>query len=739
MADSIKVRLAVDGETKFKSAMKQASDAIKTVDSRLKVATEDFKKNGDAQKYAEQRGKILQEEIRRQSEVVSALRGALQEATTTYGRNSAQALRWEGELNRATVKLNQMQGALHNNNLGLDEAGRAFNSADKQAGGFNDTLKDTGEIAKNTKFTATIQAVQTLSRGFESAARTVTRYAKNAWGLVADASDWADELSTTSAQTGISVEDLQRWDYAADKIDTDVSTIIGAFAKLANTSTTQKDALSAIGVSTWKRVPSGTTTRLDKDGNTITLQRYHNAQKTANELFWDTVDALGAVNDAAKRDAVTNEIFGKSYLELIPLIKEGRAAWEKAGKEAPINSAEQVSALADFNDKLNTMNATISALKIDLAEKFAPAASSVADAVTALAGAAREYMASDAGQKAIGNITGFLNSAAQFAINNPEEAIKGTVSALLGLNALKLAPNLAQTLLALRLFGKSGGKGAKNAVDTAASAAGGAAASAGSGVVKKGFVKIASLAKGALAAASPYLGFGATVYAGSYALDKIATERDYGDFNRIYDAGGFKRNIENAASSIYNETIAALIAGMDRVDEGEGGDKLIDIFHTQKYQKILRSVLPDFDSLLEGMDETGNYAMTYQYAADAALKLQELANAAGTDAMKDIKAGIEGEVDVVTGAAEKAGESTALGFAAGIQAKIAAVQASVARMMAIAAPVMSLGAGGTTTNNNSYNNSRTVYIDQVNTARSFEELQDILYNRTQYESAAYGQ
>ncbi|MBQ3326233.1 MAG: hypothetical protein IJG86_00420, partial [Clostridia bacterium] len=110
--NGIGVSLQVDGETKFKQAMKTAANAVKDVDSRLKLATAEFKKNGDAQKLMQTRSKTLNEEIKRQTQIVDSLEEALKTTEKQYGENSTQALHYEGQLNSARQKLTEMQTAL---------------------------------------------------------------------------------------------------------------------------------------------------------------------------------------------------------------------------------------------------------------------------------------------------------------------------------------------------------------------------------------------------------------------------------------------------------------------------------------------------------------------------------------------------------------------------------------------------------------------------------------------------
>ncbi|MDN4634830.1 hypothetical protein QCD71_25325, partial [Sphingomonas sp. PsM26] len=56
------------------------------------------------------------------------------------------------------------------------------------------------------------------------------------------------ELLTLSAQTNISAETLQKWDYASKFIDTDVSTMTGAMAKMTKGLESNEDKFKKLGV-----------------------------------------------------------------------------------------------------------------------------------------------------------------------------------------------------------------------------------------------------------------------------------------------------------------------------------------------------------------------------------------------------------------------------------------------------------------------------------------------------------
>ena len=308
MANEIGIRLSVDGEAKFKSAMKNAAKAVNDVDSRLKLATAEFKKNGDAQKLMQTRSKTLNEEIKRQTQIVDALEDALQTVEKQYGENSSQALAYEAQLNRAKQKLTQMETALDNNAKGLDENGKAFVDAGKKA-----------EKAA-VSFTDLHHAITNIQEAAKNAATHVINFAKSAWSAMSNASEYADNLLTLSAQTGLDVEQLQKYAMAAGLVDTELSSIYTAMARMVNPSGEMAAALEQLGVNT--RDIIGTTDFTGAMKNYVKDTDLADTKaRNALDIFWDTIDALKALSDRGQDvDELTKSIFGKSFMEMKPLI-----------------------------------------------------------------------------------------------------------------------------------------------------------------------------------------------------------------------------------------------------------------------------------------------------------------------------------------------------------------------------------------------------------------------------------
>lgn len=401
MAREIKTTLVVDGEKKFKQAIGEASKSITNIGTRLSLATAEFKRDGDAQKLVAERSKALKEQIEQQNAVVKALEGALGDAEKAYGQNSAQAEKWEAELNRAKAKLANMQSELANNEQGLDRNGKAFTNA---AGDVKQMNSELGQLAiraeRGINFQATMKSIETLKKTAEDGAKALINFGKSAWTMVSDSSTWADDLITLSNQTGISLHDLQGYAYAAKFIDVDVETITKAMARLVNPTGGAADAIKGLGVSL-----------TDAEGKA----------KGKEDLFWDIVQAMEGMDETA-RDAASKEIFGKSFEELAPLIKAGKAEWDKFTHEAEesgfILGDDQITKLGEFNDSLQRMETSIETLKNDLSVTLAPAFQAISDAISTMVTKFTEWAQTEEGQKALTDLGTALEKVVSALVDN---------------------------------------------------------------------------------------------------------------------------------------------------------------------------------------------------------------------------------------------------------------------------------------------------------------------------------
>lgn len=150
----------------------------------------------------------------------------------------------------------------------------------------------------------------------------------------------ADELNTLAKQTGFSVAELQKFQYAADLVDVSVEDITGSATKLKKAVAGDSKELAALGVKT-----------KNADGSF----------RDINDIFYDTLAALGDIDNETERDAAAMAIFGKSADSLAGIVDDGGKALKELGQEAEdmglIMSEDTVDSLNNVNDKIDKLKA----------------------------------------------------------------------------------------------------------------------------------------------------------------------------------------------------------------------------------------------------------------------------------------------------------------------------------------------------------------------------------------------
>lgn len=170
-----------------------------------------------------------------------------------------------------------------------------------------------------------------------------------------DAVTSADDLNTLSKQTGISTDELQKMQYAADLVDVSVDDITGALRKLKPKLTDDNEALAKLGVSA-----------TNADGSL----------RDATDVFYDTLDALSKVDNETERDQLAMELFGKGADSLAGIIDDGGAALREYGQQAEdlglILGEDTLNSLNETNDTIDQLKANITGTMAQVGAKVVP-------------------------------------------------------------------------------------------------------------------------------------------------------------------------------------------------------------------------------------------------------------------------------------------------------------------------------------------------------------------------------
>lgn len=215
---------------------------------------------------------------------------------------------------------------------------------------FNAELKETGMQASKihqvgVAFEETGAKIEGVGRAMAPISRAAGAVSVALGGVTYKAGQMADDLNTLSKVTGVSTYDLQMYAATADLVDVSVEAMAKSHQKL------KKSMLSASeGGETLKYFEQLGISVTDSNGEL----------RDANDVFEETIKALGEMENETERDAIAMAIFGKSAGDLNPLIEDAGATYErvsqlmeKYGLE-PL-SQEQLDMANEFNDAIDTI------------------------------------------------------------------------------------------------------------------------------------------------------------------------------------------------------------------------------------------------------------------------------------------------------------------------------------------------------------------------------------------------
>ncbi|MBR3237425.1 MAG: hypothetical protein IKF99_03210 [Oscillospiraceae bacterium] len=256
--------------------------------------------------------------------------------------------------------------------------------ADEQAlKGFKGQMREFGSVAGQALQAAgekvkavgeSITAVgQKLAPVSAAAAGIGAGMLKMAYGSV----QAADELATTAKQTGFTVEELQRMQYASELVDVSIDDMTGALRKLKPKLTEDNGLLQGLGIS---------------------VRNVDGSMRPATDVFYDALEALSKIPDETRRDQVAMELFGKRADELAGIIDDGGAALKAYGQEAAdaglILSEDTVSALSETSDTIEKLKAdmtgTMAEIGADLAQVLTPVLKDVGEIIKTITARLRE-------------------------------------------------------------------------------------------------------------------------------------------------------------------------------------------------------------------------------------------------------------------------------------------------------------------------------------------------------------
>lgn len=334
--------------TDFKAGITALNREIKVIDSGFKAAAAGLGEWGESAEGLQNRIDALNKITELQKKKVEALTNEYKRVSQEKGENSKAAQDLQIRINKETESLNKNEKELSDVNGKLNNFGKETEQASDKTRKFSVNLsglaKGLGGIAAGIGKAAATGIIAVGTAAIAASA--------GIFKMTTSAGEAADELITLSNQTGLSVKQLQEFQYASRFVDVEVETMTKSMSKLVKSMDSAKGGNKEMNAAF--------------DALKIKATDANGTLRDSKVVFFEAVDALGKVKNETERDALAMTLFGKSAQELNPLIKAGSAELNKLAEEASelglVLGDEQVAALGDFDDEMQKMKASAKGL-----------------------------------------------------------------------------------------------------------------------------------------------------------------------------------------------------------------------------------------------------------------------------------------------------------------------------------------------------------------------------------------
>lgn len=358
MAGNIKgITIEFRGDTtRLDKALRQVNNETRNIDKELRNVDKALKFNPTSVELWRQKQQLLSQKIAETKDKLSLLKQQ-QQAMDAAGvdKQSLEYQKLQREIIETESKLKTFEGQLKQvGNVNLKAASEQFKS-------WGQSLESAGQQ---------MQGLSMAAAGVVAALGTISY----------KAGQNADDLNTLSKVYSINTTDLQKYAVAADLVDVSVEDIAKSHVKLEksmysaqNGSDSMNEAFDKLGVSV-----------TNADGSL----------RSSDAVWQDTIAALGQMTNETERDALAQQLMGKSAAQLNPLIEDQGETYKNLSDtlskyNLDFVDQETLDGANQFNDALDEMKAigsvALSTVGSQLAAYLAPALEKVVGLIGNLA------------------------------------------------------------------------------------------------------------------------------------------------------------------------------------------------------------------------------------------------------------------------------------------------------------------------------------------------------------------
>ena len=362
---NINTRFTLSGEKEYKQAISEIGSGMNVLNSEMRKVQAAYAGNADSVEALNAKNDVLERKISTQTEKIEYLRAAVQQSAEKYGEADKRTMQWQTSLNNAEAELNNLNNQVDENNRKIEESGKEMGNLGDVVDGltqkFGIRLPDSMKTSMNGMMrlnTATVAAVG----GFAAVSAAIVKAEKALISMTQEAASSADDILTLSSVTGMMTDSVQELNYMSDLTDVSFDRIKDS---LKETTNKMQEAATGAGdaYEAYKKLG-------------VEITNADGSMRSAEDVFYDTIDALGGIKNQAERDAIAMDLMSESAQELNPLIEIGGERMREYAQEAHdmgyVLDEDALTSLQAVDDAYSRLQKTQEGVKNQLAVEFAP-------------------------------------------------------------------------------------------------------------------------------------------------------------------------------------------------------------------------------------------------------------------------------------------------------------------------------------------------------------------------------
>lgn len=362
---NISTRFTLSGEKEYKQALSEIGNGMRVLDSEMRKVQSAYAKNADSVESLAAQNDVLERKILSQTEKIEYLKAALQQSAEKYGESDKRTMQWQTSLNNAEAELNNLNNKLDENKEKIEESGKETGNLGDVVSGltekFGIKLPEGMQKSMNSMGSLNTTSVK-IAGGFVALAVAIAKVEKALIQMTRESAEAADDIVTLSSVTGMSTDSIQELNYMADLTDVSLDRIRDSLKE-----TTNKMQEAATGTGDAYEAYNKLGVKItDVDGQL----------RSAEDVFYDTIDALGEMKNKTERDALAMDLMSESAQELNPLIEIGSDGLKQYAQEAHsmgyVLDNEALTALTEVDDAYQRLQKSQEGAKNQLSAEFAP-------------------------------------------------------------------------------------------------------------------------------------------------------------------------------------------------------------------------------------------------------------------------------------------------------------------------------------------------------------------------------